>query len=176
MNLSVKIIAALLIISAGISTFYTAQIAAEYSEITEALTMFGAETEYDIESVTSGYLYVNITFENPSRLPIHIYEIDYAFYIYNSSTDSFKRYGVSAGGGLDIIVEPESNKTRTFRILLENKDAAKDILYLWHHEKPFILHEYMEIYYQVDDYEYRSKYVYGIPHYECNTCGGGPFG
>ena len=183
MNRAIQIIAAILIISAGISSVYTMEIAEEYSEIAEALVGLSAHTQYNIESVKSGYLDVNITFENPSKLPVHIYEVDYVFCIYNSSMDRFQRFGVSSGGGMHIKINPESNRTLWFAIPLEGNtieernETAKQIMYLYTHEKPFILNEYMEVYYKVGDYkEYVNEYTYGIPHYECARYGGGLFG
>jgi hypothetical protein len=184
-NKSTRIVAALLIISAGVSTFYTVQIAEEYSSVTEALVKFSAYTQYNIESVKTGYLDVNITFENPSKLPIHIYELDYLFCIYNSSLSRYERGG-SSGGGIDITVNATSNKTIWFSIPLtgrsakERNETAKHILYLYSHEKPFIVGEYMEIYYKVGDYEdYVNKYIYNptyMPYYQCSRYGGGIFG
>lgn len=173
----------MLIISAGVSSVYTARITGEYSDITEALVKFGVTTEYNIESVKSGYLDVNITFDNPSKLPVRVYEVDYLFCIYNSSTGSFKRYGVASGGGLSIKIAPESNKTIWFAIPLEGNtmaqrnETAKEIIYLLNHEKPFKLTEYMEVYYQVADYsEYKNKKTYGWVSPECISRCGGLFG
>jgi len=171
-NSVVKILASILIIGALISSIYTVQIAEEYSDISEALIKFGAYTKYDLNRTDSGYLWVNITFENPSKIPINIYEIDYVFFVYNSSKGSFVREGF-ASGGIKIKIDPETDKSVLFGIPLENK---KDLNYLKSHEKYFILHEYMEIYYRVDDMDYTNTYRYGIPHYEAVPYGGGMFG
>ncbi len=182
-NRSTQIIAAVLIISASISSVYTVVIAEEYSGITEALVKFSVNTEYNIESVKSGYLDVNITFDNPSELPVRVYEVDYLFCIYNSSTGSFKRYGVASGAGLRITIDPHSNKTLWFAIPLEGNtmaqrnETAKEIIYLLNHEKPFKMTEYMEVYYQVADYdEYKNMKTYGWAPLECYSRCGGLFG
>ena len=173
-NLPVKIIAALLIVSAIASTVYSVSIANEYTAAMQALAEFHADAEYDLTSVEEGDLYVNITFYNPSGIVINTYELGYAFYMMNSSTRNFDRYASSGGEReLLITIDPHSSVTKRFHFKIAHKENA---VWLLENDGHLIIHQYMEMRFRVADSEYTNVYAWGVPHYECNTCGGGPFG
>ncbi len=171
-NLPMKIIAALLIISAGISTVYSAHITMQYSAAMNALGEFSAGAEYDFRAIENGTLYVNITFRNPSNIEITTYEIDYAFYIYNSSERHFTRYAVFTAA-LPIHIGASSEKRITLKLSLSNRE---NVLWLLQNEEDPTIDQYMEIYYQISNYGYKNVYRWGTPHLSCSTCGGGIFG
>ncbi len=173
-NLPVKIIAALLIVSAIASTVYSVNIASEYTAAMQALAEFHAKAEYDLSSVENGDLYVNVTFYNPSGIVLKTYEFGYAFYMMNSSTMGFGRYATSGGGReLLITLDPHSSVTKRFHFEITDKENA---LWLLENDGHLVINQYMEIRFRVDDSEYTNIYAWGIPHYECATYGGGPFG
>ena len=167
-----KIIAALLILSAGISTIYSAQITMQYSAAMNALGEFSAEAEYDFRAVENGTLYVNITFHNPSDIDITTYEIDYAFYLYNSSERRFTRYAVFTAA-LPIHISANSEKLITLKLSLSNREK---VLWLLQSGEAPVVDQYMEIYYQISNFGYKNVYRWGTPHLSCSTCGGGIFG
>lgn len=173
-NPAIKTIAVLLIVSAGASTVYSVSIAGEYTAAMQALADFHADAEYDLSSIENGDLYVNVTFYNPSGIVLKTYEFGYVFYMMNSSTMDFDKYA-SSGGERELIIslEPHSVITKRFHFKIINKENA---LWLLKNDKGLVIHQYMEMRFRVDDSEYTKQYVWGIPHYECNTCGGGPFG
>ncbi len=178
-----KAIAATLIVMAVIATGYTVYFASEYTNSLSALADFSAYAEFDPENVQTqdnfSYVPVVITFHNPSNTLINIYELDLALFLMNSTTGTFSRIGkpvIFYSEYRPIIVEASSESQVRFYICIDDPTDYK-----WNIENSknngleFRVDPYMEIRYEVSNYDFKNIYAWGVWHWTCEPCGSGPF-
>ena len=174
MNLLSKGIAISLIVVAVFAGVYSAAFTQEYTNSLQALAEFRISATCDMNNITnSSIVPVRLTFHNPSDIDIRVYEVDYALFIRNVSTGYFIRHGLMTmyfSQKSEIVIPSNSDKSIIMNVYIENHADA-----LWnirHSGGNHIVDQYAESYYHVSKYDFKSKTVWGIPHYSRR---GGPF-
>ncbi len=187
MNTLAKGLAAILILMALVSSAYTVNFTMDYSASMAALADFDSYADLDLKNIhyvngSNGkniyYFFVNITFVNPSKTEVDIYEVDLAGFLMNETTHNFYRIGKPTTCFCEFTpmkIPANSKVVKTFYLIIDDIDDFR-----WNGEQTPtgipVIQPYMEIRYSVMDGGFTSMFAYGIPHSPCSSCEGrGPF-